>query len=297
MRRLWGVCLLVLLSVVLARGATTTLTLLYTNDLHVHLERLGSLAELIATERATESPTLLVDAGDAWHDFRRPIFAVWGAEEMVAWMNEVGYDAMTIGNHDLYLGADRLDALAFAARFPLLAANLRSVLEFPPFLPHQTVTRGGLKVLLVGLVTEEHFPALEYPWLDLEDPEATLAKVLSEEEAQEADLVVVLGHLPLEEAVRIASRAPGIDVFVTGHSHQRTPDPVQAGGALVVQSGEFGEALGRLRLEIDFDTGAIVRAENSLLPTEEAPVALDRGYLKLFEILLGVAAFAFFLLF
>jgi len=145
-------------------------------------------------------------------------------------------------------------------------------------------------------LTREQFPALEYPWLALEEPEAALAGVLAQEGGK-ADLVVVLGHLPVRDAVQIASRVPGVDVFVTGHSHEATPEPIRAGETLVIQSGEFGEALGRLRLEIDAETGAVVLGENALLATEVAPVALDRGYFTLFRILIGVAALALLLLF
>lgn len=296
MRRLCAGLLFVLLAALLVHGETITLSFLYTNDVHVHLERLESLGKLIASERENGLPVLLLDAGDAWQDFRRPLPIVWGAEEMLAWMNEVGYDAMAIGNHELYLGADRLAALADGAGFPLLAANLRPTNGLAPFRPATHVSAGGLDVLLIGLVTKEHFPALEYPWLTLDAPQATLERVLAAE-ASKADLVVVLGHLPVREAVQIASRVPGVDVFITGHSHEATPEPIRAGETLVVQSGEFGEALGRLRLEIDVETGALILGENALLATAEAPVALDRGFRTLFRILFGVAALALLLLF
>jgi len=296
MRPLCAGLSLVLLAALLVHGETTTLSLLYTNDVHVHLERLESLRNLIAAERGKGLPVLLLDAGDTWQDFRRPLPIVWGADEMLGWMNEVGYDAMAIGNHELYLGADRLAALAGGAGFPLLAANLRPVNGLAPFRPATHVSAGGLDVLVIGLLTRDNFPALEYPWLALDEPEAALGRALAEE-GSGADLVVVLGHLPVRDAVQIASRVPGVDVFVTGHSHEATPEPIRAGETLVVQSGEFGEALGRLDLEIDTESGAVVRAENTLLPTEVAPVALDRGYLTLFRILFGVASLAVLLLF
>jgi sulfur-oxidizing protein SoxB len=295
MRRLGAGLLLALLAALLVHGETITLSFLYTNDVHVHLERLESLGRLIAAERAKGFPVLLLDAGDTWQDFRRPLPIVWGAEEMLAWMNEVGYDAMTVGNHELYLGADRLAALAGRADFPLLAANLRPVEGHAPFRPAMHVSAGGVDVLVIGLLTGDSFPALEYPWLALDEPEVALERVLAEDGGM-ADLVVALGHLPVRDAVQIASRVPGVDVFITGHSHEAMPEPIRAGETLVVQSGEFGEALGRLRLEIDAQ-GAIVQAENTLLRTEEAPVALDRGYLTLFRILFGVAALTLLLLF
>ena len=80
------------LSILAAGCAATPVTILYTNDLHLRFGRLDSIARLIEAERAGGSPVFLFDGGDAWQDFRRPLAAVWGADEMVAWMNDVGYD-------------------------------------------------------------------------------------------------------------------------------------------------------------------------------------------------------------
>ena len=73
------------------------LTILYTNDLHLRFERLASIERLIAEERAGDVSILLLDAGDTWQDFRRPLPAVWGANEMVEWMNLVAYDGTCTG--------------------------------------------------------------------------------------------------------------------------------------------------------------------------------------------------------
>jgi len=174
------VVLLVLLQVV---TIASSLTILYTNDIHSRLDRLEGLATLIAEERSQADDLLLFDVGDAWHDFRVPLYAVWGADEIVAWMNRVGYDAMAVGNHDLYWGAERLAELSAEADFPLLAANV------------------------IGLLTPEDFPYLDYPWVRYIEPTEALRRVL-EETGAEANFVIVLGHLPVAQAVRIARAVP-----------------------------------------------------------------------------------------
>lgn len=262
----------------------SSLTILYTNDLHTRLGRTEGLSELIERERAGGNPVLLLDAGDTWQDFRVPLYAVWGAEEMVDWMNRVGYDAMALGNHDLYWGADQLAGLCERATFPVLCANLHpSAGISPPFIPYTIVSVGEVDVLVIGLITLEYLPYPDFPWLRYVAPDTALQNVLGTVD-ERAELVVVVGHLPVEEATRIVQAVPNIDVFLTGHSHETTPEPVRAGETLILQAGAFGQFLGRLWLEIDTETGDILSATNELLLTKKSPVRLDRGYLRLFQV-------------
>ena len=280
------IVLLVLLHVV---TIASSLTILYTNDIHSRLDRLEGLAALIAEERSQTYDLLLFDVGDEWHDFRVPLYAVWGADEIVAWMNRVGYDAMAVGNHDLYWGAERLAEFSSETDFLLLAANLLPQYGVvAPFIPYTLRTIDGLRVLVIGLLTPEDFPYPDYPWVRYIEPAKALRVVL-EEAGTEADLVVVLGHLSVARAVRIARVVPDIDVFLTGHSHEITPDPVREGKTLILQAGAFGRYLGRLKLEIDPQTGEILSARNSLLETKRTPVAHDRGLLKLFTVVVLIA--------
>lgn len=284
MRRL-ALLLAVTLCLWSGRVISSSLTILYTNDLHVRLGRLESVAELIEQERSKDHPVLLLDAGDTWQDFRTPLAAVWGAEEVVDWMNQVGYDAMALGNHDLYWGADQLAALCERANFPVLCANLRSSAGIaPPFVPHTIVSVGEVEVLVIGLITLEYLPYPDFPWLRYVAPDTVLQSIL-ETVAERADLVVVVGHLSVEEAVRIVRSVSGVDVFLTGHSHEATPDPVGVGETLILQAGAFGQFLGKLRLELDDETGDVLSATNELLATKKTPVRLGRGILRLVEVL------------
>ncbi len=262
----------------------SSLTILYTNDIHDRLGSLAGLSELIEQERSSGSPVLLFDSGDTWQDFRVPLYAVWGADKMVAWMNRVKYDAMEIGNHDLYYGADRLAAISSKIEFPVLCSNM---VPFPgykaPYAPYTIIDAGGMRVLVIGVITAEYLSYPDYPWLRYVNPAQAIKQVLSETKGQ-ADFVIVLGHLPVAQAARIARAVPGIDVFLTGHSHEITPQPVRQGKTLIVQAGAFGHYLGRLKLQIDPQSGQITSAANSLLETKKTPVALDRGYLKLFTV-------------
>jgi len=257
-------------------GSAGRLTIVYTNDLHLRFERLAAIEAAIAEERARDPDLLVLDAGDAWQDFRRPLAAVWGADEMVAWMNRVGYSAMAIGNHDLYWGPRRLAALVEAASFPVVCANLTASPGFEvPFRPAVAISAGGLSVLIVGLVTDEYFPYGEYPWLRTIDPATAVTAAIRASEP--ADAIIVLCHLPLSDAATLARVLPEVDLFVTGHSHEATEVPLRVGDALLVQAGAFGASVGRLTADVEPGTGRLRIIDHQILEMPRAPVDLRRG--------------------
>ena len=295
MRRIIGLAVLFVVVTGVSAGAVS-LTILYTNDLHARFTRLRSLGRLIEQERARTDAILLLDAGDAWQDFRVPLYAIWGSEEMISWMNTAGYDAMALGNHDLYWGADRLAALSTMGDFPLLCANLQATAGIvPPFAPYIVRHVSGLDVLIIGLITEEYLPCADYPWLRYIQSERAVGAVL-QEVGGDFDLIVAVGHLAIDRAKKIGVAFPEIDLFITGHSHEMTPEPVVAGETRIVQAGEFGQYLGRLRLEFDPESKCVVSAENALLPTEKTSTRVGRGLLELVKSTVLVIGFLLLLL-
>jgi 5'-nucleotidase len=239
---------------------------------------------------------LLLDAGDAWQDFRVLLYAVWGADRMVEWMNRVGYDAMAPGNHDFYLGWPGVPALAANATFPLLCANLAPVDgTASPFPGSTRVVAGGLDILIVGLTALEFLPALDIPWLHAVDPVEALHREISAALGH-PDLIVCLAHVPVREAAAIAAFVPEVDIFVTGHSHEWTVTPRVLGDALIVQSGAFGRYVGELL--VDVDGGAVHLLDNVLVPTtEEAVTDIGHGLMRLAQIVGTLALLLAILLF
>ena len=283
--------LLVTLLAALACVSSTAfpITILYTNDLHVRLDRFDSLATRIASERETGVPVLLFDAGDAWQDHRQPLPNVWGYHEAVTWMNEMSYSAMALGNHDAYWGTNRLSRLISEANFPVLCANWVPVEDAGARFEASTIVQvEDVAILIVGLVTPEFLPILAYPQLRYRDPIDALREQLEIREG-EFDLVFVVGHVSLDEARTISQQVPDIDLFITGHSHERTEAPIQEGKTLIVQSGEFGQALGRLRLDVDPTTGRTDVLSNDLIPTERTPVDVRAGVQQLLVVLAVIA--------
>ena len=267
------------------------LRIVYTNDLHSRLERLASIEAKIAAAREAGDPVLLVDAGDAWQDFRIPIYAMWGSELMQAWMDRVGYDAMALGNHEVDLGWSVMRNLTKRASFPVLCANVAAVDgTASPFPRSLVIELGGLDVLVIGITTPESFPALGIPWLRPTDPATALQQEI-DGAADRPDLIVCLAHVPVREAEALAVAVPQVDVFVTGHSHEMTATPVAVGRALIVQSGAFGQYVGELVLDVQGGSARLI--DNTLAPTkEEAGTDFGPGLTHLAGILLLVLAFS-----
>lgn len=270
------------------------LRVLYTNDLHSRLERLASIEQRIAEAQNLGDPVLLVDAGDTWQDFRVPLYAVWGAERVVEWMNRVGYDAMAPGNHDFYPGWPTASELVAAAAFPVLCANLAPVAGSPaPFSGSARLAAGELDVLVLGLTALELLPLLDIPWLRPVDPVQALRREI-EAAPDRPDLILCLAHVPVSEAKVIAAAVPEIDIFVTGHSHEATPVPHVVGRTLIVQSGAFGRYVGNL--VVDVENGVVRLLDNELVATEaKAATEIGRGLVRLAQIALGILALSLLL--
>ena len=203
---------------------------------------------------------------------------------------------MALGNHDMYWGAERLDELVGAAAFPIVCANLVSQRRTGvPFVPSARVDVDGISVLLIGLITEELLPYSAYPALCLVP---TVAAVEGEIDrtAADGDLIVVVAHLPVADAIRVATAVPKIDVFVTGHSHEETRDPVGVGETLIVQSGAFGEFLGRLEIDVNPETGEHRLIDHELIPTEKAPTYVGRSLRRLLAVTIAAVAAALLVL-
>ncbi len=270
-----------------AAAETTRVTLLHTTDLHGALtdydyandrpsaRGLVRIATLVRGIRAQNPATLLLDAGDViqggpietWYqrgDRSRP-------EPMMTAMSRMGYDAMAVGNHEFSFGPGAITRARRDAGFPWLAANLvRASDGAPAFGASIVKSVGGVKIGVVGLCT----PAL--PFLEdsaniaglrfLSPVEAARAEVARLRGSEHCDVVVLLAHTGLEKdpatglerqgdapdenwGYRLATQVPGVDVAILGHTHALLPS-LDIGGVLVTQAGKWGEALGRVDLEL-----------------------------------------------
>ena len=289
-RPLAGVSLLLCL-LCPALAAAETLTILHLNDFHGALQptRSGAdrpeeggaarLAALVTTERTPA--TLFLAAGDLMQGTN--LSNLFAGRPVIEAFNLMGLDASAVGNHEFDNGQPALSERAAEARFPFLAANIAGGGSWQPAVIRKV---GSLRVALFGLTTEET-PVATHPrnvkGLVFNDAVATARRLVAELRPQ-ADLIVALTHLGVEEDEKLAVAVPGIDVIVGGHTHTKVEQPELIGGTLVLQAYERGVFLGRLDLEVA--EGKIMAHRYRLLPVtaaageDPAVATLVAGYLQ-----------------
>ena len=229
--------------------------------------------------------TLLVDVGDTWCCSALSLFNT--GEAMIATMNALGYDAMVPGNWDFFLRKENFLKLIKTAKFPIVAFNLTDKEWGDPVLPQYAVRKvGGIKLVLVGMT---------YPWTAVTSAVRGAAKWwrfgLKREEAAEfikeirekeqPDLLVLLSHMGYEIDQKFASQVNGIDVIVSGHTHDEVHDPIVWNNTIIIQAGAHGKFVARLDLTLK--DSKVVDYSYELRKVRVKEVKPDPGIAKLVE--------------
>jgi 5'-nucleotidase / UDP-sugar diphosphatase len=271
--------------------SSTELTVLFTNDFHGHvgswlgwegalsgkriggLERVASVARQVRQEVGSQN-VLLLDAGDAIADTL--IARETKGKALIRLMNEIGYAAMTIGNHEPDYGPDELCQRIDEASFPVLAANLTT--EISAWLPHPYLIceLGGVAAGILGLAypnTPLTTASRNVRGLQFQDLFSAAAETIPQMKADGAQLIILLTHNGLGADLQLARQVEGIDLIVGGHSHNRTAAPLRAGRTLIVQAGAHGSDVGRLDLWIE--AGRIERHKCELILLDNNKVPAD----------------------
>lgn len=285
---LW-VCLLLVAALfaqaVVAQDDTFSLTIMHTNDEHSwHAPQNdgngGSaiMAAVVKQIRAEGGNTLLLDGGDR---FTGTLFhTVHKGADAAQIMNLMGYDAMTLGNHEFDGNKENpeiLENFVNGLEFPVVTANV----TFPAasslaekVKPYTVLDVGDQKIGVIGLITPETV-VLSTPGADIvfeNDLVAVTLKAVDELTEQGVNKIILLTHIGLDAAMVLAPELRGIDVFVDGHSHtllgnaytaaaDRYPIAVEdsEGNTIqYVQAGEKSIYLGRLN--VTFDAEGVVTA-------------------------------------
>ena len=282
------------------------ITLMHTNDVHGGIDPTGatfmdeefppllgggaSLARLAydlkARAGARGGGFLLLDTGDIWQG--TPVGNYRGGEVVVEYMNRVGYDAWVPGNHEFDAGLDNAFKLFNLAKFPVLGANLvdKTTGAIPaPLVPYIIRDAGGIKIGIIGVITEEtEFYATEQNLgnFDLIPVKPVIEKYIAELKPQ-VDLIFVQGHMGVPydvasayremvetgveqkirygmNAMEVAHYTRGIDLMIGGHIHVGYEggweDPVTH--TIVLQTYGRGTGVGVYTLKVDPGTRRIV---------------------------------------
>lgn len=288
-----------------AKDKTVDITVLGTSDLHGYIEnfdyftnaeyddagkndiglaKISSLVKQVRADRGEES-TLLIDNGDtlqgsALTDYFanvEPVTETGETHPMAAAMNALGYDAMTLGNHEFNYGLPLLNTFREQADFPILGANVvdweTGEEAFTPYVIKTIKLKGQkpIKVGILGLTTpgsaiwDKNNVEGELRFLDMVQQ---AEKYVPEMKAEGADVVVVSSHsgpsgtssyggeLPVENAsTLIAEQVPGIDAILAGHEHREIAEQFVTNKetgeqVLLTEPKQWGQRLSVLDFEL-----------------------------------------------
>lgn len=259
-------------------------TILHTNDEHSHLiphpaiddhpelshsaqggyARLaGAISRIKREKEKNEEPVLILSGGDI---LGGPVFGWLPLKDGVAaemkLMHKIGYDAITIGNHEFDYGSYQYANYLSAAGYPeahsktvLLGANTKP----PPDHPLSEIDirshfikelSNGLKVGIFGLIGNDAINKTADPEpVEFDDPIESARIAVRELLEGGADIVIALTHSGVYEDRELANAVPEIDVIVGGHSHTPLYEPIRVGKTVIVQAGSYLRYLGVLELE------------------------------------------------
>jgi 5'-nucleotidase/UDP-sugar diphosphatase len=293
------------------------LTIIHTNDLHSRLmgfapeieytplttgddKTVGGFARIARITRQEKSrdssSVLILDAGDF---LMGTLFQELEPSEgfQLRLMKEMGYDAVSIGNHEFDFGikttAEIIRNSAKRGQIPsVLLANIRfspgpaedddleDLYSSEIIKPYTIVEKSGLRIGLFGILGYDASDDATYVKpAKIEDPVKTARKITDElRSGENVDLVICLSHSGLSkdamgnwggEDVKLASKVPGIDIIISGHSHTHLQEPIFIGKTIIVQAGTNGEYAGKLRFAVEdkhvkFETYESISIDDSL---------------------------------
>jgi 2',3'-cyclic-nucleotide 2'-phosphodiesterase (5'-nucleotidase family) len=261
-------------------------TILHFNDLHGHLEaecrnntcrggaaRIASVVKNIENENAAKGyKTILLFGGDAFSGTL--ISSEFKGEAEFRFLNSVGVDAMTLGNHEFDFGIAILEKRIQEAQFPVLSANTRFEHSFRLIAKPTAIIKEetGPSVGLIGLISDKtpHITkSKNVVGLVFDNPIKTAKHSLKE--LADTDIQIALTHMGVKDDTKLAKKVRGLDVVIGGHDHVSPDKYCRVVREIpVCQTPANGNYLGRLDLEIDGKEIHLMKSE--LIPlTENIP--------------------------
>lgn len=190
---------------------------------------LAQVATVVKQLRAKNPNTILVDAGDIIQDNSESLFLDGSPNPMMVAMNEMGYDTLTLGNHEFNYGVPTLKKVIDQFKGTVLSGNVYNKDGSRLAAPYTVVDKGGVKVGIVGMttpnITKWDGPNLE--GYKVTNPIDETKAAIAELKKQNVDLIVAVDHMGETEeynasgsgAMDILDQCPEINAFVAAHFH------------------------------------------------------------------------------
>jgi sulfur-oxidizing protein SoxB len=227
------------------------------------------IAALVKQIRAgKQERVLFCDCGDTLHG-TYPVLKTQG-QALIPVLNSLGLDAMT-AHWEFAYGPAAFKQRATELNYPMLAINVYDQATKERFFPPYSVKEiGGLRIGIVGLasnIIDKTMPPSFSEGLEFTLGREELPAIINVLRTQEkVDLIVLVSHLGFSQDMKLLSEVQGVDICLSGHTHNRLFKPVLQGKTLVIQSGCHGSFLGRLDLEVE--KGRVVDYRHQLIEVD-----------------------------
>ncbi|WP_316013534.1 thiosulfohydrolase SoxB [Roseobacter sp. HKCCA0434] len=241
--------------------------------------RMGGLdrvATVVNSIRAERPDALLLDGGDTWHG-SYTCYHTQG-QDMVNVMNLLKPDAMTF-HWEFTLGSDRVRELVSGLPYAALGQNIFDAEWDEPaedFKPYEFYESGGVKVAVIGQAFP-YMPIANPGWMFPEYSfgirDERMQEIVDEVRGQGAELVVCLSHNGFDVDKKMAGIVTGIDVILSGHTHDALPEPYLVGETIVIASGSNGKFVSRV--DLDVRDGQMMGFRHRLIPILSDVIAPD----------------------
>ena len=237
---------------------------------------LDRVATVIKAIRADRPDAILLDGGDTWHGSYTCHHSQ--GQDMVNVMNALKTEAMTF-HWEFTLGSDRVHEIIDTLPFPALGQNIFDAEWDEPadyFEPYTFFERGGSKIAVIGQAFP-YMPIANPGWMFPEYSfgirDENMQSVVDEVRGLGADLVVVLSHNGFDVDKKMASIVSGIDIILSGHTHDALPEPVLINQTVIVASGSNGKFVSRV--DLDVRNGKMMGFKHKLIPIFSDVIAPD----------------------
>ena len=262
-------------------GDVQDITILYTNDVHTHIDKqspkltYAAIAALKKSYQDDGKNILLVDAGD--HVQGTAYGSMDEGATIIQLMNAAGYDAATPGNHEFDYGMDRAKELMADADYPYLSCNWVNLPLNNRVLSDVKYFRiGGRTIAFVGITTPETITKSTPAYFMDKNQNRYVYDILGGEDGQKlysavqksinkarviADYVIGLGHLGVDPSSspwtskEVIEHTSGLDAFIDGHSHTvmecEWVKDLSGKAVALTQTGSYFANVGEMTIKAD----------------------------------------------